>query len=64
MTYQMYRSTILGECLERSLDELIADSQISKQLAARVMTTFDKCINQALSTRVRNKITFKVKFFF
>lgn len=64
MTYQMYRSTTLGETLQRSLDELIADGQISQQLAARVTTTFDKCINNALSTRARNKTSFKVIFFY
>lgn len=63
MTYQMYRSTTLGETLQRSLDELIADGQITQQLAARVTTTFDKCINNALSTRARNKTGFKVGFF-
>lgn len=64
MTYQMYRSTTLGDTLQRSLDELIAEGQISQQLAARVTTTFDKCINTALSTRARNKTAFKVSFLF
>lgn len=61
MAYQMYRSTTLGEALQRTLDEFIEEGQISRQLALRVMTTFDKCINNALSTRARNKTTFKVR---
>lgn len=58
--YQMYRSTTLGEALRQSLDELIAEGLISEQLAARVTTTFDQCINNALATRARNKVNFKV----
>lgn len=46
-----------------SLDELIADGLISQQLAGTVMTTFDKCINKALSERARNKTNFKVVTF-
>ncbi|KAL3081863.1 hypothetical protein niasHT_013430 [Heterodera trifolii] len=61
MTYQMYRSTTLGTALQSSLDELIADGMISQQLAGTVMTTFDKCINKALSERVRNKTSFKAE---
>ncbi|KAI1717107.1 transcription initiation factor IIA, gamma subunit domain-containing protein [Ditylenchus destructor] len=59
--YQMYRSTTLGEALRQSLDELIAEGLISEQLAARVTTTFDQCINNALATRARNKVNFKAE---
>jgi hypothetical protein len=38
----------------------MAEGLISPQLVGAVMTTFDKCINKALSERARNKVTFKV----
>jgi len=44
-----------------SLDDLITEGLISQQLAGTVMTTFDKCINKALSERARNKVNFKVR---
>uniref|UniRef100_A0A914XQ23 Transcription initiation factor IIA subunit 2 n=1 Tax=Plectus sambesii TaxID=2011161 RepID=A0A914XQ23_9BILA len=59
MAYQMYRSTTLGDALQKTLDELIQEGHISPPLALRVMTTFDKAINKALSQRAKNKITFK-----
>lgn len=59
MAYQMYRTTTLGRALRGTLDELVEDGTISSSLAQTVMVTFDKCINKALSQRVKNKITFK-----
>ncbi|CAK5071410.1 unnamed protein product [Meloidogyne enterolobii] len=61
MTYQMYRSTTIGVALQTSLDDLITEGLISQQLAGTVMTTFDKCINKALSERARNKVNFKAE---
>ena len=34
--------------------------QISPQLALKVLLQFDKAINNALSTRAKNRISFKV----
>lgn len=62
MSYQMYRSTTLGEALQQTLDELVADGLITPPLQQRVLATFDKCINHALSNRLKNKTTFKVGF--
>uniref|UniRef100_A0A914DTH2 Transcription initiation factor IIA subunit 2 n=1 Tax=Acrobeloides nanus TaxID=290746 RepID=A0A914DTH2_9BILA len=59
MSYQMYRTTTLGVALQETLDELIRDGQLTNQLALRVLATFDKCINNALSTRTKNKTNFK-----
>lgn len=59
MSYQLYRNTTLGNCLQETLDELIQTQQITPQLAIRVLLEFDKSINSALSTRVRNRVTFK-----
>lgn len=63
MSYQMYRSSTLGCALEQVLHEFVEEGQITTQLEQRVMAVFDKCINHALSTRLKNKTTFKVRFF-
>lgn len=36
--------------------------QITPQLAIKVLLQFDKAINQALATRVKSRLTFKVTF--
>ena len=59
MSYQLYRNTTLGNSLQESLDELIQTQQITPQLALRVLLEFDKSINHGLSTRVRNRVSFK-----
>jgi len=59
MSYQLYRSTTLGNCLQETLDELISQQAISPQVAIRVLLEFDKSINQALNQRTRNRINFK-----
>jgi len=59
MSYQLYRNTTLGHTLQESLDELIQLGQITPQLALRVLLQFDKSINNALSSRVKNKVNFK-----
>ena len=59
MSYQLYRNTTLGNSLQESLDELIQTQQISPGLALRVLLEFDKAINHGLSSRVRNRVTFK-----
>lgn len=59
MSYQLYRNTTLGHTLQESLDELIQLGQITPQLALKVLLQFDKSINNALSQRVRNRVSFK-----
>lgn len=59
MSYQLYRNTTLGHTLQESLDELIQLSQITPQLALKVLLQFDKSINVALSQKLKNKYTFK-----
>ncbi|CAO1425616.1 unnamed protein product [Diamesa serratosioi] len=59
MSYQLYRNTTLGNTLQESLDELISYGQITPQLALKVLLQFDKSINQALSNKVKSRITFK-----
>ncbi|XP_045183723.1 transcription initiation factor IIA subunit 2-like [Mercenaria mercenaria] len=60
-SYQLYRNTTLGHTLQESLDELIQLGQITPQLALKVLLQFDKAINLALASRVKNRITFKGK---
>ncbi|CAG0915063.1 unnamed protein product [Notodromas monacha] len=59
MAYQLYRNTTLGNTLQETLDELIVYGQISPTLAMRVLTQYDKCINNALANRVRARVQFK-----
>ncbi|KAI6214467.1 START domain-containing protein [Aphelenchoides besseyi] len=59
MSYQMYRSTTLGEALQQTLDEFVRDGQIPASLVPRIMAAYDKSINHALNNRLRNKTTFK-----
>lgn len=59
-TYQLYRNTTLGHTLQESLDELIQYSQLSPQLAMKVLLQFDKTINFVLASKVKSRLTFKV----
>ena len=59
MSYQLYRNTTLGNTLQESLDELIQSQQITPQLALQVLLQFDKSINNALASKVKNRVTFK-----
>jgi transcription initiation factor TFIIA small subunit len=59
MSYQLYRNTTLGHTLQEALDELMQMQMLSPNLALRVLLQFDKSINSALSTRVRQKVNFK-----
>lgn len=61
MTYELYRNTTLGMCLQDSLDEMIGTQQMSPQLALRVLKQFDKSVSKALSSRVRTRYTFKAQ---
>ena len=60
MTYQLYRNTTLGHTLQESLDEFVQCSQITPQLALKVLLQFDKTINIALASKVKTRLTFKV----
>lgn len=59
MSYQLYRNTTLGHTLQEALDELMQLQLVSPNLALRVLVQFDKTINTALNTRVKNKLNFK-----
>ncbi|TKR68647.1 hypothetical protein L596_030896 [Steinernema carpocapsae] len=59
MSYQMYRTTTLGDALQRTLDDFIADDQLPQALAQKVLAVFDRSIAEAITSRAKNKITFK-----
>ncbi|ETN69753.1 Transcription initiation factor IIA, gamma subunit, helical domain protein [Necator americanus] len=59
MAYMMYRETTLGTALNRTLEEFVEEGLITRPLAMKVLTTFDKNINKALAFRVKNKVQFK-----
>lgn len=59
MSYELYRHTTLGVCLQDALDEMIGTQQINPQLALRVLKQFDKSVGKALSSRVRTRYNFK-----
>ena len=57
---QAYRMTTLGLTLQETLDEMIQTNNLKNELAQRVLIEFDNSINRALSTKMKNKISFKV----
>ncbi|CAG0886301.1 unnamed protein product [Cyprideis torosa] len=59
MTYQLYRNTTLGNTLQECLDELIQYQQITPTIALKILTQYDKAINDTLASRVKTKLSFK-----
>lgn len=59
MSYELYRHTTLGMCLQDALDEMISSQQVSPNLALQVLKQYDRSISKALSSRVRTRYTFK-----
>ena len=60
-SYHMYRNTTLGHTLQESLDDFEQMGQISKALSAKILMQFDRSINAALSSRIKNRLSFKVR---
>lgn len=57
---QAYRRTTLGITLQETIDEMMHTSNLKEPLARRLLEEFDKSINRTLSTRIKNKVNFKV----
>ncbi|KAL0490737.1 transcription initiation factor IIA subunit TFIIA2 [Acrasis kona] len=55
-SYQIYRKTVLGLCLKRATDRLVAKNKISNQLKDEVLAQFDKSINEALTNQIKTKL--------
>lgn len=50
----------LGSTLTDALDDLIGAERIDPQLAMKVLMQFDRVITEALSEKVKARLTFKV----
>ncbi|CAD6199909.1 unnamed protein product [Caenorhabditis auriculariae] len=57
--YAMYRNTTLGVALDQTLEDMIAEGLVPKQLASKVLTQFDKSINKMLSRLAKEKMHFR-----
>ncbi|KAJ1964384.1 Transcription initiation factor IIA small chain (TFIIA 13.5 kDa subunit) [Dispira parvispora] len=57
--YELYRSSTIGTALMDALDELISEGLLTPQLAMRVLAQFDKSISEALTSKVKSRMTFK-----
>ncbi|EGG18368.1 transcription initiation factor IIA gamma chain [Cavenderia fasciculata] len=57
--YELYRKSTVGEALTDTLEELLLSQYISKNLHDKVLHQFDKSMNEALSTIVKSKYSFK-----
>ncbi|CAF1034640.1 unnamed protein product [Adineta steineri] len=59
--YQFYRETTLGSALQETLDEMISRNQLTEQAASKVLSEFDRSINEALDKRIHKKVHFSGK---
>eukprot|EP01111_Echinosteliopsis_oligospora_P005408 TRINITY_DN18726_c0_g1_i1.p1 TRINITY_DN18726_c0_g1~~TRINITY_DN18726_c0_g1_i1.p1 ORF type:complete len:113 (-),score=29.19 TRINITY_DN18726_c0_g1_i1:48-386(-) len=57
--YELYRKSTIGVCLTDALDEMIANHTIDAQVALKVLTQFDKSINEQLANKIKMKASFK-----
>ncbi|EEB07093.2 transcription factor TFIIA complex small subunit [Schizosaccharomyces japonicus yFS275] len=57
--YELYRRSSIGISLTDALDDLISQGKISPQLAMKVLFNFDKSMTEALSEKVKARLTFK-----
>ena len=46
MSYQIYRNSTLGISLQETLDEMIANRQITPEIAVSILQQYDKTINR------------------
>lgn len=58
-SYELYRKSSIGMSLTDALDELVTNGTISPLLAVKVLMQFDRSMNEALSTKVKAKTSFK-----
>lgn len=57
--YELYRKSSIGTALADGLDELIITGRIDPQLALKILANFDRSITEALSERVKSRLSFK-----
>lgn len=56
--YELYRRSTLGMTLTDALDELVTDGDLTPSIAMKVLSQFDKCMNEALKD-VKARTTLK-----
>ena len=56
--YELYRRSTLGMTLTDALDEMVTNGELTPSIAMKVLTQFDKSMNEALGS-VKTKTTFK-----
>ena len=59
MTYQFYRKTTLGNCLQDALDELYQQKLITPGIVTEVLNQYDRAIGKVLAHNVRTKLNVK-----
>ncbi|CAI5444498.1 unnamed protein product [Caenorhabditis angaria] len=57
--YQLYRNTTLGQALQKTLEDLVAEQMIPDSLSRKMMDVFDKSFNKTLPQKAKNKVTFR-----
>ncbi|MCO5612549.1 hypothetical protein L7F22_066817 [Adiantum nelumboides] len=57
---ELYRKASIGTSLNDALDELVTNGSLPPLLAVKVLMQFDKSMNDALQTKIKSKVTFKV----
>ena len=51
----------IGEALIDTIDDMINEGRIEPQLALKILLNYDRCISEALSEKVKSRLTFKVR---
>eukprot|EP00771_Trimastix_marina_P000615 gnl/Trimastix_PCT/1633.p1 GENE.gnl/Trimastix_PCT/1633~~gnl/Trimastix_PCT/1633.p1 ORF type:complete len:119 (+),score=5.41 gnl/Trimastix_PCT/1633:59-415(+) len=59
-TYELYRKSTLGACLSETLESLIAESQITRDVGQQILQQFDEAMNERLQD-LKSRTTFKGK---
>jgi transcription initiation factor TFIIA small subunit len=59
MQFELYRSSVLGDTLADTLDELVKHQQLTGSMAMRVLNQFDKSINIYLEQQIRSRGSLK-----
>eukprot|EP00041_Stephanoeca_diplocostata_P006701 m.91611 g.91611 ORF g.91611 m.91611 type:complete len:106 (-) comp16501_c0_seq2:322-639(-) len=56
---ELYRVVSIGSALSDALDELIQSQQLTQELAEKIKMQFDRSLNKVMSTKLKNKASFK-----
>uniref|UniRef100_A0A7S3VTU2 Transcription initiation factor IIA subunit 2 n=1 Tax=Dunaliella tertiolecta TaxID=3047 RepID=A0A7S3VTU2_DUNTE len=59
MSFQLYRQTMMGDCLVEALEEMIEQEKLPADLAQSIVTQFDQSMLEALRTHVTGRAHIK-----